>query len=251
MPKTVIVIPCYQEEARLDPEAFDLLCGHDISVLLVDDGSCDGTLALLRRIEARAPDKISVLSLSPNRGKAEAVRLGMVEALARGASQVGFADADLATPASELVRLVRALEDSPALTAVMGSRIARAGAHIDRKHSRHYLGRVFSTLASLVLAHPFYDTQCGAKVFRAGAAICEAVASPFSSRWAFDVELIGRLLTGPDPVPFAAFLELPLVDWHDVGGSKLNAIDKLRSTYELGKIARALAVRRARARQGS
>jgi hypothetical protein len=175
----------------------------------------------------------------------------MVEALARGASQVGFADADLATPAGEVVRLVRALEDSPTLTAVMGSRIARAGARIDRQHSRHYFGRVFSTLASLVLAHPFYDTQCGAKVFRAGAALSEAVASPFSSRWAFDVELIGRLLTGPAPVPFEAFLELPLVAWHDVGGSKLNAMDKLRSTYELGKIARALAVRRARARQSS
>ncbi len=250
MPKSVVVIPCYQEEMRLEHEAIDVLCARDISVLLVDDGSSDGTLALLRRIEARAPDKISVLPLSPNRGKAEAVRLGMLDALARGASQVGFADADMATPASEMVRLVRALEESPALIAVMGSRIARAGAHIDRKPSRHYLGRVFSTLASLVLAHPFYDTQCGAKVFRAGAALSEAVASPFSSRWAFDVELIGRLLTGPDPVPFEAFLELPLVDWQDVGGSKLNVLDKLRSTYELGKIARALAVRRAQARQG-
>jgi dolichyl-phosphate beta-glucosyltransferase len=250
MPKTVIVVPCYQEEARLAPEAIDALCAHDISVLFVDDGSSDGTLALLRWIEARAPNKISVLPLSPNGGKAEAVRLGMVEALARGAGQVGYMDADMATPAGEVVRLVRALEDSPTLTAVMGSRIARAGARIDRKHSRHYLGRVFSTLASLVLAHPFYDTQCGAKVFRAGAALSEAVASPFSSRWAFDVALIGRLLTGPDSVPFESFLELPLLDWHDVGGSKLNALDKLRSTYQLRKIARALAVRRARAQQG-
>jgi len=150
MPKSVVVIPCYQEEMRLEHEAIDVLCARDISVLLVDDGSSDGTLALLRRIEARAPDKISVLPLSPNRGKAEAVRLGMLDALARGASQVGFADADMATPASEMVRLVRALEESPALIAVMGSRIARAGAHIDRKPSRHYLGRVFSTLASLV-----------------------------------------------------------------------------------------------------
>jgi glycosyltransferase involved in cell wall biosynthesis len=248
MPKTVVVIPCYQEEMRLEANAIDVLCAHDISLLLVDDGSSDGTLALLRRIEARAPDKISVLPLAPNRGKAEAVRLGMVEALARGAAQVGFADADMATPASEVVRLVRALEESPALIAVMGARIARAGAHIERKHSRHYLGRVFSTLASLVLAHPFYDTQCGAKVFRAGAALSEAVASPFCSRWAFDVELIGRLLTGPGPVPFEAFLELPLLDWHDVGDSKMNSWDKLRTTYELGKIARALAVRRARAR---
>jgi len=249
MSKTVVVIPCYREEMRLEEKAIDVLCANHISVLLVDDGSPDGTLALLRRIEARAPDKISVLPLSPNRGKAEAVRLGMVEALVRGAGQVGFMDADMATPASEVVRLVHALEESPALAVVMGSRIARAGARIDRKHSRHYLGRLFSTLASLVLAHPFYDTQCGAKVFRAGAALSEAVSSPFSSRWAFDVELIGRLLTAPAPVPFEAFLELPLVAWHDVGGSKLSAMDKLRTTYELGQIARTLAIRRAQARQ--
>jgi glycosyltransferase involved in cell wall biosynthesis len=249
MSKTVVVVPCYREETRLQDKAIDVLCAHDISVLLVDDGSPDGTLALLRRIEMRAPDRISVLPLSPNRGKAEAVRLGMVEALARGAVQVGFMDADMATPASEVVRLVRTLEESPALAVVMGSRIARAGAHIDRKHSHHYLGRLFSTLASLVLAHPFYDTQCGAKVFRAGAALSDAVASQFSSRWAFDVELIGRLLTAPNPVHFEAFLELPLVAWHDVGGSKLSVIDKLRTTYELGQIARALAIRRARTRQ--
>jgi glycosyltransferase involved in cell wall biosynthesis len=230
---------------RIEAHAIDVLCAHDISLLLVDDGSPDGTLALLRRIEARAPDEISVLPLAPNRGKAEAVRLGMVEALARGAAQVGFTDADMATPASEVVRLVHMLEESPALAVVMGSRIARAGAHIDRKHSRHYLGRLFATLASLALAHPFYDTQCGAKLFRASTALSDAVASPFSSRWAFDVELIGRLLTGSDPVPFEAFLELPLLAWHDVGGSKLSAMDKLRTTYELGQIARTLAIRRA------
>ncbi|HJX63968.1 MAG TPA: glycosyltransferase [Polyangia bacterium] len=249
MSKTVVVIPCYQEQMRLDASAIDVLCAHDISVLLVDDGSSDGTLALLRRIEARAPDKISVLPLSPNRGKAEAVRLGMVEALARGAAQVGFADADMATPASEVVRLVRTLEQSPALAAVMGSRIARAGAHIERKHSRHYLGRLFATLASMVLAHSFYDTQCGAKIFRASTALSDALASAFSSRWAFDVELIGRLLTGADPLPFEAFFELPLLAWHDVGGSKLNPMAKLRTLYELGQIARTLAARRARARQ--
>ena len=250
MSKTVVVIPCYKEEKRLQDEAIEVLCANHISVLLVDDGSPDGTLALLRRIEARAPDQISVLPLAPNRGKAEAVRLGIIEALAHGAGQVAFADADMATPASEVARLVHTLEQSPELAVVMGSRIARAGAQIERKPSRHYFGRLFSTLASLVLEQPFYDTQCGAKVFRASTALADAVASPFSSRWAFDVELIGRLLTAADPVPFDAFLEMPLRAWHDVGGSKLSVLDKLRTTCELGKIARGLAVRRARQRRG-
>ena len=107
---------------------------------------------------------------------------------------------------------------------------------------RHYSGRVFGTLSSIVLGFQVYDTQCGAKVFRNGPELRASIAHPFSSKWAFDVELLGRLAIeyqGTD-----GFKEVPLHEWHDVAGSKLSLRSSLRSTADLLRIRRAL--RRAR-----
>ena len=89
------------------------------------------------------------------------------------------------------------------------------GYDIDRSAVRHYLGRVFATAASLILQARVYDTQCGAKLFRAGPALSDALATPFLSRWAFDVEFLGRLLIGSPavpPLPLSAVVEVPLPD---------------------------------------
>ena len=147
----------------------------------------------------------------------------MREALGRGAGLVGYLDADLSTPPGELFRL-RAAFDRPGVEAVLGARVALLGTDIERSAARHYLGRVFASLASLILRARVYDTQCGAKLFRASPALEAALAAPFLSRWAFDVELLGRLLTGNDQVPglpLSAVVEVPLTTWHDVKGSKL------------------------------
>jgi hypothetical protein len=104
--------------------------------------------------------------------------------------------------------------------------VALLGRDIRRKAYRHYLGRVFATFASLILDAPVYDTQCGAKAFRRTPALEAALGQPFSARWAFDVELIGRLLAGAPgapAIPLSAFVEVPLGAWHDVGGSTLRA----------------------------
>jgi glycosyltransferase involved in cell wall biosynthesis len=233
----IVVIPCYNEADRLSEEhVLALLREPHVGVLLVDDGSRDATAELLHRIAARAPEgRVRPLILPANGGKAEAVRAGMLDALARGADVVGYADADFATPPDEILHLGAELEASGASVA-LGARIARLGARIDRKASRHYLGRVFATGASLVLGLAVYDTQCGAKLFRDTPALRHALERPFSSRWAFDVELIGRLSSGgpgAPPITPERMLEVPLKSWVDVPGSKLSMRGALRAGVDL------------------
>lgn len=243
----VLVVPCFNEAERLDAtQVVAFLDQSAARVLFVDDGSTDGTPALLRSL-ADADSRVSVLTLTRNAGKSEAVRSGLLAALDRGATHTGFADADFATPPDELARLVGiAVEHGHPV--VFGSRVALLGARIDRKPLRHYLGRVFATASSIVLGFTVYDTQCGAKVFAATPALRSALEEPFVGRWSFDVELLGRIaaLDGT-----AGFLEVPLHEWRDVGGSKLSLMASARSALELLAVRRALRVYRQRLRAPS
>ncbi len=237
MPKTVLVIPCFNEEARLrEGELLALSRRSGLHLLLVDDGSTDGTRARLEHFAEQCQGKAQALILPRNSGKAEAVRLGFHAAFPLGAQVVGFVDADLSTPPAEILRLVDEAESRPALV-VMGSRVRLLGANVERSPVRHVLGRVFATVASLALGLDVYDTQCGAKLFRDTPALRRAMDSPFSSRWAFDVELIARLLADVDrPYSKADFLEVPLQTWVDVKGSKLSAGAAGRAGLDLLRI---------------
>lgn len=242
--RIVLVVPCYNEAARLDDERLlTLLDEPGVDLLFVDDGSTDGTGARLATLAARAPGRVRVVSLPRNAGKGEAVRAGMRQALADGAIITGYLDADLSAPPAEVLRVLRALLADPHIEAALGSRVLLLGRRIERRPLRHYLGRVFGTAASLVLDAPIYDTQCGAKVFRAGPALDAALRTPFSSSWAFDVELLGRLLRGgpgAPALPLAAVIEVPLHEWRDVGGSKLGPAAMARAAVDLVKIRRSL-----------
>jgi glycosyltransferase involved in cell wall biosynthesis len=236
----LIVVPCFNEERRLDVERLvQLAASGRVRLLFVDDGSTDRTAALLEELQASAPSA-QVLTLAENVGKAEAIRRGLAHAIDSGASIVGYYDADLATPPSELLRLVDVLDSKSELEFVLAARVRLLGRHIQRHAARHYLGRLFATAASLILQIPVYDTQCGAKVFRTSPAVREAFARPFRSSWVFDVELIGRLLKGSEkaaPVPVSAFEEMPLREWRDVPGSRLRLFGMLRAGIDLAMVA--------------
>ncbi len=149
-----------------------------------------------------------------------------------------------------MVRLARMLVDLP-VDVALGARVALLGRRIAGKAHRHWLRRVFAAAASVILGLPVYDTQCGAKAFRRTKALEAALGRPFSARWAFDVELIGRLLAGgpgAPGVPVASFLEVPLREWRDVGGSTLQPADFPLLALELARIARALQAWRREAR---
>ncbi|MGD0254938.1 MAG: glycosyltransferase [Acidimicrobiales bacterium] len=247
----VVVVPCYNEASRLDETSFLELarCGR-VKLLFVDDGSTDQTAEVLRRLTKEA-GVLDVLSLPTNVGKAEAVRAGMRCAMHSGATVVGYCDADLSTPPRELVRLLDRLESDRRLVAVFGSRVARLGSRIERTAFRHYAGRLYATLASAALGMTVYDTQCGAKVFRATPALVAALDVPFSSPWGFDVVLCHRLRAGTEScagLPDEAFLEEPLEQWHDVRGSKLNLSGTLRAVADVLGIGLARVARRIRDR---
>jgi glycosyltransferase involved in cell wall biosynthesis len=208
------------------------------SFVFVDDGSTDGTAELLERLRAPHTDRVTVLRLTRNAGKGEAVRRGMRKALDDGAELVAYADADLSTPVSELTRIVDRLKQDESLAAVLGSRFRRLGADIRRSEMRHYLGRVYATLASLALGVGIYDTQCGAKAFRATERLEQALADPFEERWAFDVELLSRLTRGQGADGWSSIVEEPLLIWHAKAGSKLRPVQAIWAAAELIRIGR-------------
>jgi dolichyl-phosphate beta-glucosyltransferase len=236
----LLVVPCFNEQDRFPVERFvralDIRDGLDL--LFVDDGSTDGTLELLRALCARRASRASVLPLTVNRGKAEAVRLGMLAGLERRPEFIGYWDADLSTPLEALPDFLQVFASRPAVELVMGSRVRLLGRAITRNPLRHYVGRIFATFASLTLALPVYDTQCGAKLFRATPRTPEYFAEPFLSCWVFDVEILARMHLGPVRTCADRVYELVLHRWEDVTGSKVGPLDFFRACRDLLKIRR-------------
>ena len=243
MRHVALVVPCYNEAARLPVDRLRAFLTDDKSVglVLVDDGSCDGTRARLDSVREGFEERVQVLALPSNRGKAEAVRLGVARALEGGAEGVGYWDADLATPLEELERLRAVLDQHPDVVMVLGARVNLLGRHIERSPLRHYLGRVFATAASVTLGLPVYDTQCGAKLFRVTPELGELFAEPFETRWLFDVEILARFLRqrrSAGTSAHGAIVEHPLHEWRDVAGSKVRALDFVKGFVGLLRIRR-------------
>jgi glycosyltransferase involved in cell wall biosynthesis len=236
--KSWLVVPCYNEANRLPAAEFHslLIRRPDLTLVFVDDGSTDTTPAVIEGLRAAEGSRVVVHRLERNSGKGEAVRCGLGLGIAHGATLLGFADADLSTPIGEIVRMFERMETSDA-AALLGARVRLLGRNIQRRAHRHYLGRVFATVASFALGVPIYDTQCGAKLFRRTDALEQAVRSPFHSRWIFDVELLERLLSasqaGGAPLKLHEIEELPLREWRDVAGSKLRARAMVASGLQL------------------
>ena len=173
------------------------------------------------------------------------MRRGILAALDRSPGFVGFWDADLATPLSELPGFMEIMGSRPEIDIVFGARVRLLGREISRRPSRHYVGRVGATLISSSLGLAVYDTQCGAKLFRVSDTVREVFSTPFLSRWIFDVEIIARFvqLWGRDRVARALY-EYPVTQWHDVKGSKVKSRDFMRALSDLWKIHRAYNSRR-------
>lgn len=235
--QTTIIIPCFNEENRLNINTFvEFSKFHpDIQFLFVNDGSTDGTLSILQQLSDAYP-KIYYLDIQPNCGKAEAVRKGMMYAVQNYDSEfIGFWDADLATPLTEIPIFIDTMQKGE-YDIVTGMRIARLGANIERKNTRHLLGRCFATTASLLLDIPVYDTQCGSKMYRRNI-IQQLFDQPFISKWLFDVEILARYIHFFNKENAKKNIcEQPLLSWGEINGSRLKVKDFINAPFELIKI---------------
>ena len=209
-----VVIPAYNETARLEPTLRRVIhyCrAHcpDFEILVVNDGSTDGTPDLVERIAAEER-RVKLIALGANRGKGAAVRSGVLAARGR---EVLFSDADLATPIEELDKLRQRLADGCDIA--IGSRAAPGADIRVRQHPmRELMGRTFNLMVRVAALGGIRDTQCGFKLFRRDAAH-DLFGRARLDGFAFDVEVLW-LARGRYQVA-----EVPVV-WSHVDDSKVS-----------------------------
>ncbi len=192
-PALTVVVPAYDEAARL-PATLERMAAYlgapaqwsPAEIIVVDDGSSDGTEASAGRVLARAGVAGRVERHRVNRGKGAAVRTGMAASRGR---RVLLSDADLATPIEELERLWPLSDDR---TVVVGSRAVDRRL-IERRQPwyRDLMGRTFNLLVRALLGGEIHDTQCGFKLFPGELARHLARVQRLDG-FAFDVELLAR-----------------------------------------------------------
>ena len=231
-----LVIPCHNEFNRLRPDAFLEATKRWpwLSFCFIDDGSTDATAEHLAWLSNASPS-IYAIYLQENLGKAEAVRTGIRHLCEFSHPDlVGFWDADLATSLYEIPRFVQCFETDEKVKAVIGSRWPHLGADVQRSPGRGIASIAFKMAVRRILKVPVWDTQCGAKIFSRDVAD-EIFATPFSTRWIFDIEILSRL--GNDRLR-TQVRELPVSSWRDVPGSKIgigSSVTILRELWILAK----------------
>jgi dolichyl-phosphate beta-glucosyltransferase len=239
MQKIAIIIPCYNEELRFNYKVFDTFFNDpqlNVHLIFINDGSSDSTHERLITYQKRQIEKIEIVHLEKNAGKGNAVRMGFMQAFQNEEYDIlGFMDADMATPVSEGLKIVKHLRDHNEYTAVFGSRVNRLGVNIERGKVRRLFSRVLAWMASVFTGFDVYDTQCGAKFFRRNIAQ-KLFQDEFNTRWLFDMELIFRLSRLTNGEANNKIYEFPLLEWYDIGDSKIRLKDFYRIGTEFFKI---------------
>ena len=229
MPELSIVVPAYNEAARLPSTLLKLAeyCRQhgSVEVLVVDDGSRDQTAALVAEF-ARAHPQFRLLKNPGNRGKGYSVRHGMLEA---EGEWILFSDADLSSPIEGAAKLFDAARREQAPGAIGSRALDRSLVGVHQAPLREWSGRLFNVIMRLVTGLPFRDTQCGFKLYRR-----DAARSIFSRQqlegFGFDVEdlFIARKLG-------LRVVEVPVV-WNNVEGTKVGALSGARAFWDLALV---------------
>jgi len=221
MSSFAIIVPCFNEEKRLDRIAFSQFAQlhQHVKIVFVNDGSSDETQRIIENITS-FHENTAVLNLSKNVGKGEAVRQGFIYAAkSKSFDFIGYLDADLSVSLEEFHDIYKyALEKNEDF--IFGSRIKKLGSLIKRSHFRHIVGRILATIFDKKFQLGYYDTQCGAKVFKSSL-LENILRQPFSTKWFFDIEIFLRLKAENKNY---SGVEYPLKTWHNKKGSKLDLL---------------------------
>ena len=228
-----IVIPAYNEEKRL-PSTLETVLSYLAArswprweILVVDDGSGDGTAEVARQFERAHPGGVRLLQNPGNRGKGYAVRHGMLEAACDWAL---FTDSDLSAPIEELDKLMAAAREQGAAVAIGSRALDRSLIGTHQSWFRETAGRLFNLLMRLMTGLRFKDTQCGFKLFEARAAR-EIFRRQRIERWGFDAEVLFIACK----LGFRA-IEVP-VRWNHSEGTKISMFgDSLNMFLDLLRI---------------
>ena len=188
-PHLSVVIPCFNEEGRL-PDALRSIIpylaarGAGFELILVDDGSTDGTLAVMRAA-AMEHESVRVVAVAPNQGKGWALAAGV---LVSSGEEVLVSDCDFSTPVTELPKLELALQDGADVA--IASRAKRASrVEVSQPIYRVLMGKVFNLIVQAVLLPGLWDTQCGFKLFR-GEVARDLFARIRTGGFGYDIEVL-------------------------------------------------------------
>jgi glycosyltransferase involved in cell wall biosynthesis len=216
-----IVIPAFNEAERITAslaEVISFACGYArvAEIIVVDDGSTDGTAELVaaaaRRSDADGGPHLSLVRHEANRGKGSAVRTGFGHATG---DIVLFSDADLSAPITEMPRLIEPIAAGECDIAIGSRALARSRIELQQSLFRRNAGRTFNRMVRLITGLPLQDTQCGFKAFRR-AGMEPVFAVQRVEGFAFDVELLYVARRSG-----LRILELP-VRWSHAEGSKVS-----------------------------
>ena len=218
-----VVIPAYNEAARIRASllaAADYLAAgpFDADIVVVDDGSADGTVALVEALAASRPrdssPAIRLLKNGRNRGKGYSIKHGV---LMSGGDLVLISDADFSTPITELPLLLRAIETEGCGIAIGSRALPDSRVEIHQAAWREGMGRAFNRLVRAITGLPFRDTQCGFKLMRRQE-VLPLFRGARIERFAYDVEIL--YLARKSGIRVA---EVPVV-WRNAAGTKVNAL---------------------------
>jgi glycosyltransferase involved in cell wall biosynthesis len=229
LPPFSIIVPCFNEEGRVSETlrvTIEYLAANapESELIVVNDGSTDGTGAIARKILSETKIATRLLENFPNRGKGAAVRSGLLAAR----EPIGlFSDADLSTPIEETPKLIEPIANGEVDIAFGSRALDRTLIGIHQPWRREQAGRVFNLLVRVATGLPFWDTQCGFKAFRLD--VCRSILEDARiDGFAFDVELLFLAQCAG-----LRIREIP-VRWNHAEGSKVSFFkDSLRMLREV------------------